>query len=97
MDNGELKQCGICGDVFACGGYSVTLTDNTDCLQELKYTKICPVCYGRILRSLVILQAEGSMRSRGKEISDRCSVCRGAQHTEADGQRMGEEGKVESS
>jgi hypothetical protein len=96
MDNGELKQCSICGDVFACGGYSVTLEDLSQVLQTLHYAVICPTCYAVILRAIVIRESEGRMR-HGEKIFDRCSVCREAQHTETDGQRMDKEGEIESS
>lgn len=94
MDNGELKQCCICGDIFACGGYSVALDDLEQVLQSIHYPVICPVCYASVLRAIVIRESEGRMR-HDEKIFDRCSVCRGAQHTEADGQRVGEEGKAE--
>ena len=53
-DNGDLKQCRICGSVFACPGYSVVLSDREKVLDDLEYDPVCPVCYASILRAVVI-------------------------------------------
>ena len=57
-DNGELKQCRICGSVFACSGYSVVLSDRGKVLDDLEYDPICPVCYAAVLRAIVIRENE---------------------------------------
>ena len=59
-DNGELKQCGICGRVYACCGFSVTLEDRSEVLKPLKY-EVCPICYARILRGIVVIEQEGKV------------------------------------
>lgn len=79
--NGSLSQCAVCGQVFACDGYSITMTDLTRILSELHYSPVCPACYSSVLRAIVIREEEG--KTREQSISHYCTVCREAQDTEA--------------
>lgn len=76
-DNGELKQCGICGGVYVCSGYSVKLEDCSGVLKSLEY-KVCPICYARILRSIVVVEQEGKIEG---------DICRGKETVSVDDQR----------
>lgn len=90
--NGSLSQCAVCGQVFACDGYSITMTDLTRILSELHYSPVCPACYSSVLRAIVIREEEG--KTHEQSISHYCTVCGEVQDTEAHRERLGSEGKV---
>ena len=70
MVPGILKQCSICGKVFACGGYSITLSDLDGVLDDLHYPKVCPTCYALVLRTLVVREQEGKRRTVDETLRD---------------------------
>lgn len=54
----SLKQCSICGAVFACEGFAITLSDNDGILSELRYPVTCPPCYSSVLKAIVMREQD---------------------------------------